>query len=122
MCGSTKTHESVGADGVGGRHHLERGGPEPPVDLERLEARLVAALHLGVAQPAGRVHVVEARLVHPALDELLLGGRLEAHHVHAHRAAVVAAREPVPARVAQLLLVAQPRQPVALAIVRNVTA
>ena len=56
------THESVGRLDVGGRHHLERGGPEPAVDLERLEAGLVAALHLLVAQPAGRVHVVEAGL------------------------------------------------------------
>ena len=56
------THESVGRLDVGGRHHLERGGPEPAVDLERLEAGLVAALNLLVAQPAGGVHVVKAGL------------------------------------------------------------
>lgn len=116
------THESVWRLDVGGRHHLERGGPEPAVDPERLEAGLVAALHLLVAQPAGGVDVVEADLVHEALDELLLGRRLEADHVHAHPAAVVAAREPVPARVAQLLLVARPRDPVALAVVVEVAS
>ena len=114
------THESVGRLDVGGRHHLEGGGPEPAVDPERLEAGLVAALDLGVAEAAGGVEVVEADVVHEALDELLLALRLEADHVHAHLAAVVAAREPVPARVPQLLLVARPRHPVALAVVVEV--
>ena len=63
---------------------------------------------------------VRPSLVHESLDELLLLRRLEADHVHAHRAAVVAAGEPVPARVAQLLLVARPRDPVALAVVVEV--
>ena len=116
-----KTHESVRRLDVGGRHHLEGGGPEPPVDPERLEAGLVATLHLFITQPAGGVDVVQADVVHETLDELLLVLRLEADHVHAHLAAVVAAGEPVPARVAQLLLVARPRDPVALAVVVEVT-
>lgn len=55
------THESVGDD-VGGRHHLEGGGPEPAVDVEGLEAGLVAALDLGVAEAAGGVDVLDVAI------------------------------------------------------------
>ena len=78
----------------------------------------VIAVNLTTALNRVRVH--PSSLVHESLDELLLLRRLEADHVHAHRAAVVAAGEPVPARVAQLLLVARPRHPVALAVVVEV--
>ena len=80
-----------------------------------LSPGLVASLHLRVAQPARGVHVLDARGPHQSLHKVLLLGALEADHVHAHLAAVVATGEPVPAGVAQLLLVAGPRHPVALA-------
>ena len=53
---------------------------------------------------------------HESDDEVFLGLRLEADHVHAHLAAVVAAGEPVPPGVPQDSLVAGPRHPVALAV------
>ena len=84
--------------------------------LITLSPGLVASLHLRVAQPARGVHVLDARGPHQSLHKVLLLGALKADHVHAHLAAVVATGEPVPAGVAQLLLVAGPRHPVALAV------
>ena len=115
------THRSLPVgDEISGRHHPEGGCPEPSVDGERLEPGLVAALHLGVAQSTGGVHVTDVGRRHQGLDKVLLLQRLKGDHVHAHLAAVVAAGEPVPAGVAQRRLVARPGDPVALAAEREV--
>ena len=64
----------------------------------------------------GHGRYLNAGSPHESDDEVFLGLRLEADHVHAHLAAVVAAGEPVPPGVPQDSLVAGPRHPVALAV------
>ncbi len=88
--------------------------------LVRLVPGLIASLDLGIAKAPSRVDVPHVRRCHEALDEVLLFQTLEADHVHAHLSAVVASREPVPARVAEGLLVAGPGDPVTLASKREV--
>ncbi len=101
---------------IGGWHHSQSGSPEPSVDVEREETIVVlAAFDLFVAESASVVDVLDVGELHQLLDEILLGLGLEAHHVHAHLAAVVPSGEPVPPGVPEVVLVRGPGDPVALA-------
>ena len=80
----------------------------------------LAAFDLLIAESSGSVNVPDAGSPHQADDELLLGLRLQADHVHAHLSAVVAAGEPVPTGVPQDQLVAGPGDPVPLLVVVEV--
>ena len=83
----------AGRGGVGGRHLDSGARPEPAIDSRGLEILAVAALE--VAEPARGPDVREVVVLDELLDELVLGGGLEADQVHAVLSADVPAVKPV---------------------------
>ena len=83
----------AGRGGVGGRHLDSGARPEPAIDSRGLEILAVAALE--VAEPARGPDVREVVVLDELLDELVLGGGLEADQVHAVLPADVPAVKPV---------------------------
>ena len=93
----------AGRGGVG-RGHLDAGsGPKPPVDSRGLEVLAVAALE--VAESARGPDVREVVVLDELLDELVLGGGLEADQVHAVLPADVPAVQPVDLVVREVLFI-----------------
>lgn len=79
---------------LGGRSDLHPGaGPEPPVDVGRLQVGPVAARE--VALPTRSPDVPHVAPRYPLLDELVLLGRLQGYGVHAVPPADVARVQPV---------------------------
>jgi len=62
------------------------------------------------------VNVLNSRHFHQVVHPVFLGLGLQADHVHAHLAAVVAASEPVPTSVSQQRVAASPRHPVTFTV------
>ena len=83
----------AGRGGVSGRHLDSGARPEPAIDSRGLEILAVAALE--VAEPARGPDVGEVVVLDELLDELVLGGGLEADQVHAVLPADVPAVKPV---------------------------
>ena len=98
----------AGRRGVGGRHLDAGPGPEPPVHGGRLQILAVAALE--VAEPARGPDVGEVVVLDELLDELVLGGGLEADEVHAVLPADVPAVQPVNLVISKVFFVS--REPV----------
>ena len=91
----------AGRGGVGGGHLHPRPGPEPPVHRHRLQVLPVAALE--VAEAARGPDVGQVALAQELPDELLLGGRLQGHQVHAVLPADVPPVQPINLDIASIL-------------------
>ena len=103
----------AGRRGVGGRHLDAGPGPEPPVHGGGLQVLAVAALE--VAETARGPDVGEVVVLDELLDELVLGGGLEADEVHAVLPADVPAVQPVNLVISKVFFVS--REPVVVTAV-----
>ena len=93
----------AGRGGVGGGHLDAGPRPEPAVDSRGLEVLTVTTLE--VAETARGPDVREVVVLDELLDELVLGGGLEADQVHAVLPADVPAVEPVDLVVSEVLFI-----------------
>ena len=93
----------AGRGGVGWGHLDAGPRPEPAVDSRGLEVLTVTALE--VAETARCPDVREVVVLDELLDELVLGGGLEADQVHAVLPADVPAVEPVDLVVSEVLFI-----------------